>query len=78
MWALAPQTPFENRAHSQAIPDSRMPVESISLTASAADRRKPRPAIATIVAKSPENTRWERWALASAKVEREISRAPTW
>ncbi len=74
--ALAPQTPAEKRAHSAAIPASLTPVESIRRTASAVERRKPRPARPTIRENSPENTSCERSRLASARVERTAGRTP--
>ena len=46
--ALAPNTPVEKRAHCAPTPASLKPVESISRTASAILRRRPRPDWASI------------------------------
>jgi hypothetical protein len=76
MWALAPQACLEKRAHSACMPARRRPVESISRTASAVALRRPGLAMAAMRENSAENTSCGRDALASARVERDTSRAP--
>jgi hypothetical protein len=73
---LTPKASVEKRAHSAPTPASLSPVESISRTASAILRRKPRLAPASMASNSPEKTRKSRLRLASAKVERFGAAAP--
>ena len=74
--AFTPKTAVEKRAHSPPTPASLSPVESISRTASAILRRKPRLAPASIASNRPVKTRKSRARLASAKVERLGATAP--